>query len=74
MFHHWMVASIPPLKHCSPLELIASDNTGPLLQTEKKKIIYTAYRTEVKNLSVSKKIKIDWIHIVKKNSNSKQFC
>lgn len=30
MFHHWMVESSPPLKHCSPLEVIANDNTGPL--------------------------------------------
>lgn len=39
MFHHWIVASVPPLKHCSPLELIASDRTGPLSQEKREKLV-----------------------------------
>lgn len=47
MFHHWMVASRPPLKHCSPLEVIANDNTGPL---QREKSIITRALIQYKQL------------------------
>lgn len=30
VFQLWMVPSTPPLKHCSPLELMATHSTAPL--------------------------------------------
>lgn len=30
VFQLWMVASTPPLKHCSPLELMVTHSTAPL--------------------------------------------
>lgn len=77
MFHHWMVASMPPLKHCSPLEVIANDNTGPLSHRERsKESLNTCHEHQVTlcvcvcvNVHMGSEC-VDWFHIKRGTSEN----
>ena len=45
VFQLWMVPSAPPLKHCSPLELMVMLRTAPLHRRRHFRVSFTDLQT-----------------------------